>query len=279
MGSFEDFAQSVGVDIMDAIADDRIHRAPTHTKPHKWNAAYKWNGRAGWIKNYETAELHSYSSSEPVSDEMRRRYREMAEESRRRASLERARACKRAEAVLANCRIEQHPYLMRKAILLKAHVSQSGALAVPMYDFRSRELVGLEYILWDAESKSYIKRRIKGQQSENAVNWVRNTPGSKIILCEGWANALSLGIACDMFCYSTIIACFGAENLARIGARLSPKEAMVYADGDEKGRNAAKASGLPWFDPGDGLDANDILVSQGALRLCRQIEQLSRRCC
>jgi putative DNA primase/helicase len=193
-----------------------------------------------------------------------------------------AAAATRAEQIVRGALMRSHPYLERKGFAhLKALVHQGDPvvpagktirgmqLVVPMRDALAYERLISAQLIDERGEKVFLP----GGRATGAVFCIGATPGRarRILLCEGYATALSLDAALTRLPGPhAVIACFSADNLVRVASHFP--RAQVAADNDEPnqrtgakaGEEAARRTGLPWGMPPDvGTDYNDMHRSHG----------------
>lgn len=194
-------------------------------------------------------------------DEARKRSREMMAENRRRQS----KAAQEATRLVASAVMARHAYLARKGFPDALGLVHDGRLMIPIRDVdQYNRIISVQFIAEDGE-----KRFLPGGRTKGGIYRLGIVPGlaRRILLCEGYATALSLFAALKRLpgphC---VIACFSAGNLEHV-ARLF-RDAYVCADHDESGtgQRIAEATGLPWAMPPEaGTDFNDYHQRHGLL--------------
>ena len=143
---------------------------------------------------------------------------------------------------------------------------RAGALFVPLYI--EKKVTSGQWINEDGE-----KRFMKDSTVRGAV-WPTPGRGSgPVVLCEGFATALSLR-ATGLFC--AVGACMSAWNIEIVAKPFTQRPAIVVADHDKKavGEKCAASTGLPWWKPErEGDDANDVMVRDGVDVLRDQLRE------
>jgi len=267
-----------GITIPHLIADGKLRRVPTADHPRKRNGAVVWFGTGGWAMNWETGEeVRSGGGTDcRLTDAERaemRRVRDIAAAQLRQLQAQAARI---AEAVIKSATQAEHPYLARKGVCNgRGLVASPSAveeyrlgdpavpmLVVPMRHHITGDLVGLQRIAWDAESKGFTKLMIRGTRADGAVYRI-GTHGRRVYV-EGYATGWSVKAGCAE---RSVVVCFSAGNLERVAQSDGRPGDIVFADNDKSGRGeqAARASGLPYvMAPEVGDDANDWQRAMGA---------------
>jgi phage/plasmid primase-like uncharacterized protein len=158
-----------------------------------------------------------------------------------------------------------HFYLQSRGVALaavqygKLRIDGAGNLMVPMAN-PDGELCNVQTIHPDGK-----KRFVPDGETAGLLLAIpaRPTSGQAYYLCEGLAKALAIWTATG----STAVCAFSAGNLARVAAVLGPTSAIVAADGDTAGREAAEAcrtlGARAIYPAANAGDWNDVLVRQG----------------
>jgi putative DNA primase/helicase len=178
-------------------------------------------------------------------------------------------AAAKADWILNQCKHELHAYLFSKGFreskgLVWRPDDQNNLLCIPMYV--GHDLAGLQMIDKDG-SKKFLSGQITSKAEHcidaggvNASDW----------WCEGYASGLSLRECLHALKMRyRIHITFSANNLKRMA-----HSGYVVADHDasDTGRQAAIATGLPWWMPEtEGEDINDIHKRQGTFRTSQQL--------
>lgn len=187
--------------------------------------------------------------------------------------LQRAAASKKARDMISRAEIGPHDYLHRKGISAHGFVLD-GELLVPMWDCAAygKRLNSLQRIKPDG-----AKLFLSGGKAKGSIFALGS--GVETVLCEGYATAHSIKLACDsLHMQSRVVACFSAHNLTYV-AKNTRGRAFIIADHDQSGtgQSAAVAAGLPWWMPPDvGTDANDYHLAAGVRPLAAAINTLRR---
>lgn len=286
MSDFVSFARAHGLMIDYAEPDNRWRRCKTVDKPQRKNGAYVWSGINGVVRNYATMlDFATWKASDDFQQVPMRDYREMRRKAAAEEAARHAKAAAKADRIVKASQlitpapgvpwkpwrpgkeaVLAHPYLIRKGLPEAACLVYEGQIIVPMRVERQhrRELVNVQRINADGE-----KRFLTGGRAKGAVHHIGPSNAREVWLVEGYATGLSLLAALrGMYRNASVVVCFSAGNLKYDGAT------HVMGDGDDAGREAAKATGLPWVDCPDGMDANDLHVKHGLGALQKAIRQI-----
>lgn len=265
MIEFADFCQAHGL-IVDSVTPGRWMRVATTDHPRKKNGAYKFMGDIGWVQNHAASPEVSTWRPESVAPVDRERIARMAAEFERKQRLGWNRAAARAAQIVHEAKTTEHAYLQFKGFkTAKGLVDADGALIVPMRDWRSNALAGVQRIRWLMDERKYEKKMLPGMRAKGAVLRLGSTQAARSWLVEGYATGLSVEAALRLMGYPDAVwVCFSAGNLMHV-APLLAGERLVFADNDESqaGERAAQATGLRYcMSPSLG-DANDMHARQG----------------
>lgn len=168
-----------------------------------------------------------------------------------------ARAADTAARMIREATMSTHPYLVRKGFPNLLGLVYDGKLLVPVRDVTDyARVISVQQI--DAAG---VKRFLPGGRTRNGVYRIGVAPGSarRVILCEGYATALSIHAALQRLPGPhSIVVCFSAGNLELVAQHFPG--AFVCADHDEskRGEQAAVATGLEWRMPPEIGDFNDM---------------------
>ena len=166
------------------------------------------------------------------------------------------------EATLLNV---DHAYLHSRGVANaaiqygKLRVDAEGALLVPMVTTAGKPR-NVQTIYPDGK-----KRFLSGGETAGLFLAIPARPesGQPYYLCEGLAKALAVWSATGL----TTVCAFSAGNLQRVLTDLGPASAIVAADNDPAGQNAAercRSQGARVVYPPEGMgDWNDVLTQQG----------------
>lgn len=196
------------------------------------------------------------------------------EQDMRRKDRERQRlaALKAADIIKAATR-GTHPYLERKGFPDSEGLIYGEHLVIPMRDANDYPRV-LSAQLIDAEGE---KRFLPGGRTRAAIYRIGSEGSGRIVLCEGYATALSIASAIRRLPGAfQILVCFSAQNLERVG-QIVPRNAVVAADNDRSGtgERAACATGLRWTMPYEvATDFNDLHQAMGLHVVTERMREL-----
>jgi len=282
MSHFIEFARAHGVEISAEkfFASDKIRRCGTTEKPRSTNGAYLWDGQRGWVYRWDAdARVHWYNDpdAKPWTEEEKRTWRAKRDAARVATERGHQQAAIKAAELLRSAEPAPHDYLYLKGMpTAQGLVAPDGALVVPMRDFLTNQLRGVQFIRWtDSESEPGVNRWRKkmsyGMQARGAVLRLGPRMG-EYILCEGYATGLSIELAArQMRLNAVVLVCFSDSNLVHVASLLKAGKRYVFADNDKSGagERAAKETGLPYcMSPVLGEDANDMHKRAGLLPLC-----------
>ncbi len=188
------------------------------------------------------------------------------QERQRLAALKAADIIKRAER-------GTHPYLERKGFPQETGLIYDERLVIPMRDAENYpRVVSAQMIAADGE-----KRFLPGGRTRAAIYRIGTEGHGRIVLCEGYATALSIASAIRRLPGAfQILVCFSALNLERVG-QLVPRNAVVAADNDRSGtgERAAKSTGLRWTMPYEiATDFNDLHQAMGVYVVTERMREL-----
>lgn len=264
------------------VADGAIHRID-HPEGSRGNKAlwYALHDDFAAHGDWRTGERHFVFADDDPDPETAREARERAEQARREREAERA----RQHALVADlCRSEwptlpranpSHPYLLRKRVESLGLRQKGPLLVVPLTD--GERLVNWQTINHDGAKRFRPGGRVRGVYCP--IGTIQ--PDSPLLICEGWATAMTLSMATG---YATAAA-MNAGNLKPVAeslrARYPRLKIVIAADNDHgtagnpgitKGKEAAAAVGgrciWPAFAEGDaGTDFNDAVLAGGEVDL------------
>lgn len=257
MNDFLSFARDHGLIMDHVIADGRVHRVRTETKPRKRNGAYAFDNVRGFVQDWTVhPSAIPYRDGSPKPSAARLNRAQGVSADAKAAEL-------LAGQIIARSAFLPHPYLARKGFPQLAGLVDDGRLIVPMYAApHCRRVVSVQRIAEDG-SKLFLR----GGVAKDAVYHLGR--GSTDVLVEGYATGLSVRAAMTaLYRDCRVVVCFSAGNLASV-ARLYPR-GFVVADNDHSGagQQAAEKSGLPWVMPTTVGDANDLHQREGLGALC-----------
>jgi putative DNA primase/helicase len=276
--NFEQALRQAGLNPREVVADGRIRRCTTESKPGKRNGWFvlhpdghgtwgDWSSGTGealghWRDQASTQQAPSAQAlaEQRARRERERQYRVQAMKSAR-AFWERARPLNRI-----------HPYIERKALTtlgcagLRHH---DGLLVVPV--MAGGWLVSLQTISATGEKRFWPGAPVK------AGSFVMARPRAAVtVLVEGLATGLAVFQSIRT---ASVVVCFDAGNLVPVVQALKPHGSVVFmADNDhrtkvlrgfnpgiEKAQNAAEliGAGVAWVEGIEGTDAADAIKEWG----------------
>lgn len=276
-GAFIHFARAHGVEIEPSRLhpSERIKRTGTVDKPRSTNGAYFWDGERGWVFNWaEGARVEWFEDphAKPWTEADKAAWKAKRDAARVTQEQEQQRAARRADDALRACTMGQSNYLTLKGFPdEKAFLDASGSTLIPMNDFFTGNLSGVQRIYWNHEVLKYEKKMTPGMKAKGAVYRLGSPRAALTVMCEGYATGLSIKAAIDGF-NASVLVCFSASNLVHL-AKYIRGRVVVFADNDASGtgQRAAEATGLPWcMSPTEGQDAND-LHKEGSVFAVRRV--------
>lgn len=295
--NFLQFAELHGVVVRRLFASEKIQRCATVEHPQKRNGAYWFNGRSGWVWNWEHGQESVAWWDDPNAKPPTAAELAAARAERRKAQIALERRQERAARIsadmIASCQHKEHGYLERKGggkahqiKKVKGLVNSKDELIVPVRNYVGGAITGMQRIYFD--DGKWVKEFEPGTRADMGVFVLGR--GAIEIGCEGYATGLSLRAAADNAGLDVaVVVCFSAGNLARVAA--VGKMKCVFADNDvqteyqkqhgieQTGHKIAKQIGLPWASsPVEGEDANDLHVRAGILALQAIIVRLVGEC-
>lgn len=285
--TFRDILTSKGLIPSEIIADGKLHRCPTQTKPHKQNGAYIAHldtPATLWWCNWESIEQGTFTEAEEKALSQTERealqQRQAAVKKQREAEFaqRQAAAAQKAQSELSASALcsPEHPYLQRKGVPPLADVRQdrNGMLLIPVKD-ASGNVQTLQRIAPDGE-----KRFLTGGKVHGGHFVIQGKPEKPLAVCEGYATGASIHLACDC----TVYVAFSANNLPAVAgiarSKFPDTPILICADNDEAGRSKGQEAAqmaqarfiMPAFTTGTGTDFNDLHQTEGLQEVRRQVE-------
>lgn len=291
--TFQDILDDKGLSPSEIMADGKLHRCPTLTKPHKQNGAYIAHldtPATLWWCNWERGEQGTFTEAEektlsPAEREIWRQRQNAIRRQREAECSQRREAAARQAQNALNASFfcsPEHAYLRRKGIPAFGNVRQdrNGMLLIPVRDI-SGKMQSLQYIAPDGTKRFLVGGKVQGGHFA-----IPGKPEKPLVLCEGYATGASIHLACECTVYVT----FSANNLsvvANIVRRKFPDASIIICgDNDETGRSKGQEAAqvaqarlvLPTFTAGTGKDFNDLHQSEGLQEVRRQLEASEQTC-
>lgn len=286
--TFEQALRMAGLRPREVVADGRIRRCPTESKPGKRNGWFVLHpdGRGSWgdwTSGSGEALGHwkdEHATAQAQSPEVARRLAEQ----RHRERQQRVQAMRSARDFWGRCRplSRLHPYLERKGLSpmgcagLRQH---DGDLVVPVLN--GEWLVSVQTI-----SLAGVKRFWPGAPVKGGAHVIDRPRAAVTCIVEGLATGLAVYQSVR---HARVVVAFDAGNLLPVVDRMRPTGSVVIcADNDhgtqarrgfnpgiEKARNAAELIGCGVAYPTDleGSDWADMLAEHG-LQATKRIERL-----
>ena len=274
--SFLQFAQSHGLVIRHLDTSGSIKRCGTESHPNTKNGSYCFDGKGGWVQNWEFAEEPVwFESDKEFTPAEKAAWAAKKREQDKLIAKARREAAINAAKVLNSCELLEHSYLEEKGFKdekgLVITTENRSFLVIPMYSVAADELTGCQYI--SEEEGMFHKRFAPCMRAEYAVHRIGR--GKVNILCEGYATGLSLAKAVKMGCMDvSIVVCFSAGNMVKVAKLIGD---VVAADNDKSGtgERAAQSTGLPYLMPEIvGQDWNDVHLSGGIFNVVQAVRQM-----
>jgi putative DNA primase/helicase len=268
MIEFMNFARNHGL-ILNNIVYDKWVATPTEDHPKSSNGRYKLLGEVGWVMNWATMEkpVTWFADGKKDSKEIRQRIQESNNSRQQDANKAQA----KAEWMLSQCSLENHPYFESKGFPLEQGnvfvKDDKRLLVIPMRS--NQTLIGCQLI--DEEGK---KKFLYGQTSKGATFTI-NAKGTPIF-CEGFATGLSIrNIMKQMNLPYCIYICFSASNMEFVSRNI--RGGIVIADNDHNrvGETTAQKTGKPyWISETIGDDFNDYHMRVGNFKASQDLKKM-----
>lgn len=279
--SFHQFAQSVGVLVNDLSPSDRIRRCGTSSHPSSKNGSYKYDGRGGWVMNWEDGELHVFGSDKEFTPDEKKAWAKSKHEAEQKRDRSHELAALKAAILLRDCALVNHAYLQNKGFPeVRGLVDVDGRLLIPMRDCLTDELRGVQAIVWHTEDRKFSKKMQHGMKAKGSAIRIGLKRAPETYLVEGYATALSIHAALSqLHLRASVLCCFSDSNLVHVAGQISGKK-FIFADNDESkaGERAAEKSCVPYvMSPELTFDANDHHQKFGLLSLCKLVMELRKK--
>lgn len=185
-----------------------------------------------------------------------------------------------SQKVIEQCELKTHFYLNAKGLPDVVVLVNDSTLIVPMRNFETNQVQGMQTIEWIAGERRWEKKMAFGMRAKGAVLRLGNQRAQETFLCEGYATGLSIELALRRLrLNASVLVCFSDSNLAHVATMVKGR-AFVFADNDLSlaGETAAKKTGLPYcMSDAVGEDANDLHQRAGMVVLCKKIIDVRRR--
>ena len=284
---FRDILTDKGLIPAEIMADGKLHRCPTQTKPHKQNGAYIAHvdiPATLWWCNWENGEQGTFCTEEKQTLSVS----ELSAWRERQHSIQRQREAEYAERHAEAAQLARqewnsalmcdanHPYLRSKGIPALEGIRQArdGALLIPVLD-TADNLQSLQRIYPDGTKRFLVGGKVSGGQFI-----IQGQPEKPIAICEGFATGASIHLATGW----TVHVAFSANNMPVVAKpardRFTDKAIIICGDNDEAGRKRGEeAAGLanaqllfPHFTDDNGTDFNDLHQIEGIEAVRSQLE-------
>lgn len=277
--NFYEFAASLGLLSRSFIADGKIHRCGTINHPRSLNGAYWFDGQRGWCMRWGAIDVTWWNDEKikPFSDDEKKAWLDKRRESEKEKIAGYAKAASRATQMLSECTVDTHAYLRSKQLPeAQGMVFSNGSLLIPMRDFSTNKLNGVQSIFLNEKRDGFVKKFLPGMKAKGSVFKIGS--GKKIILVEGYATGLSVQAAAKrMSLDACVMCCFSASNMVHV-ANTHGHFVMADNDASKTGENSAIETGLPWVMPEQvGMDWNDVHATSGLMTVCLALKDLFRK--
>lgn len=278
--SFALHAQAYGVLVEDLSPSNRIRRCGTSTHPKSKNGAYTWDGKRGWVMNWSDGELHVFGSTKEFSEEDKKEWLKRKRETEQQLNRAYENAALKASIILRDAPLSEHPYLCNKGFPEeRGFVDEAGKLLIPMRDWQTDKLNGIQTIEWLSDERKFKKKMQHGMKAKGAIFRFGNKRLPETILCEGYITGLSIRYALSkLHLKASVTVCFSDSNMTYVAGLLGGRK-MIYADNDKSGAGeaAAKKTGLPYvMSDKIGNDANDDHLERGILYVSQKVLALRK---
>lgn len=214
--TFRDILTDKGLIPAEIMADGKLHRCPTQTKPHKQNGAYIAHidiPATLWWCNWENGEQGTFCAEAKQTLSIA----EISAWRERQHSIQRQREAEYAERHAEAAQLARqewnsarmcdanHPYLRRKGIPALEGIRQArdGALLIPVLD-TADNLQSLQRIYPDGTKRFLVGGKVSGGQFI-----IQGQPEKPIAICEGFATGASIHLATGW----TVHVAFSANNM------------------------------------------------------------------
>lgn len=282
--SFLLFAKSQGLTVDYVYASEKIKRCPTDAHPKSDNGAYYFNGERGWVMDWSMGTKPVWwndPDAKPYTEEEKKAWAKQRRAQEHQQNLAWAAAAQRAADLLKACKLETHYYLNAKGLPDALGLVAENVLVVPMRNWETNQLQGVQMIEWNAVERKYDKKMNYGMRAKGAVLHLGPKQAKEGFLTEGYATGLSVEMATrQLRLNAAVIVCFSASNLEYVASKLQGRM-FVVADNDKSkvGENTAIRTGLPYcMSEVEGEDANDYHKRAGLFALCSMLMNVRREC-
>lgn len=276
--SFAEFASSQGLLPKYIRADGKIHRCGTVNNPRSTNGAYMFDGLRGWCMRWGATDPVWWNdpNAKPWTEQDKKAWHRNRLEDAVRIRQKHLKAARDAEKIISECAFGTHPYMIKKGLPeTTVLIDSEGFMYVPMRDYVSNKLNGLQAIKWDSEAEEFKKKFTPGMKAKGAI--YRIGTGKETILVEGYVTGLSVYQAVKrMNLNMAVVCCFSASNIVHVAKEIGH---FVMADNDESktGEKSAIQTGLPWTMPETiNTDWNDVHIASGVMPICKAIIEVKK---
>jgi phage/plasmid primase-like uncharacterized protein len=271
------FAQAIAdAGIGDTLipADGKLHRFKVPTDKGRqrtgWAMLHADGVPSGVAGDWRTGERITWKPDNmKVSVEDRRKLANL--QRRRETDREEIQRRAAAKAVALYDRLPaapgDHPYLTRKQVAPgPCRITSGGALAVPVHDLETGQIISLQFIQPDGEKRFLAGGRTAGGYC------ILGDDDVTMVICEGYATGASIKAATGW----AVVVAFNAGNLLAVAKAMrkkhSEREIVIAADNDSetlgnpgmsKATEAAKVADAKLVVPPAPGDFNDFHIERG----------------
>ena len=282
--SFQAFAMAHGLQIDRLHPADKVQRCPTVDKPRSKNGAWFWDGFKGWVSDWaQGGEIHWFDNPDAKTwtDADRKAWAQRKRAAEQRQAEGWARAATQAGLMLRDTELKEHDYLARKGLPdVLGMVTQDNALLVPMRNYQTNQLQGVQVIRWVPEEMHFEKMMLPGMRAKGCVLRLGPKHATELFLCEGYATGLSIELSARLLRFNAaVLICFSDSNMVHVASMLTGR-AFVCADNDASGagQRAAEKTNLPYcMSPVLGEDFNDLHARAGLMAAAQLLMDVRRK--
>lgn len=272
MTDFLQFATAHGLQIDHLFPADKVQRCATADKPRSKNGAWFWDGFRGWVSDWaQGGEIHWFDNPQAKTwtDADRTAWANRKRAAEHRLTEGWGRAALQAGLMLQGTELKTHDYLHRKGLPdALGLVTEDGSLLVPMRNYQTNALQGVQVIRWVPEAMKWEKKMLPGMRAKGCALRLGPKQAIDTFLCEGYATGLSIELAARLMrLNAAVLICFSDSNMVHVASMVKGR-AFVCADNDESGagQRAAEKTNFPFcMSPHLGEDFNDLHVRAGLM--------------
>ena len=270
--SFQAFAMAHGLELPSLFPAERVQRCATVDKPRSKNGAFFWDGFKGWVSDWaQGGEIHWFDNPQAKTwnDADRKAWAQRKQAAQQRQAEGWGRAAMTAGLLLQDTELKSHDYLVRKGLPDSLGlVAEDGNLLVPMRNYQTNALQGVQVIRWLSDDRKWDKKMLPGMRAKGCALRLGPKNATETFLCEGYATGLSIELAARLMRFNAaVLICFSDSNMVTVASMVKGR-AFVCADHDESGagQRAAEKTNLPYcMSPVMGEDVNDLHARAGLM--------------